>query len=218
MAAEAEMVTEEKKKPFEQWAILELMGHRRLAGRITEVHLFGTVLLMIEVPQWGKTVTQIYAHSAIYGITLVSEEMARADVARYPSITDTNLLDLIFPGGIRGTDYVDPYDLPEGETPEESFRILLNSDNPNDDTQARRTNAVKFSLGSPEEALAVRDAHEAQSVRVDHPDWVEQLAAVDPPGRKLKPNYSPMVNPNWPGAPDAIDPTTDTTGERYDNA
>lgn len=37
-------------KPFEGWAILELMGHRRLAGFISQVEMFGAAMLRIDVP------------------------------------------------------------------------------------------------------------------------------------------------------------------------
>ena len=37
-------------KVFEGWAIVELMGHRRLAGYVQQAEMFGTVLLRIDVP------------------------------------------------------------------------------------------------------------------------------------------------------------------------
>lgn len=36
--------------PFEGWAILELMGHRRLAGYVRETELAGTGMLRLDVP------------------------------------------------------------------------------------------------------------------------------------------------------------------------
>jgi hypothetical protein len=69
---------------FEGWAILELMGHRRLAGRLTEVP--GGALagfIRIDVPGEGDAVvaTQFYAPSAIYCVTPTTEETARAVAA-----------------------------------------------------------------------------------------------------------------------------------------
>lgn len=69
---------------FDGWAILELMGHRRLAGKLTEVSggaLAGFV--RIDVPGEGDavTATQFYAPAAVYCITPTTEETARA-VAR----------------------------------------------------------------------------------------------------------------------------------------
>jgi hypothetical protein len=46
-------MSEEK---FEEWCVLELMGHRKLAGHGTEVSLFGTAILRLDVaPAAGRT-------------------------------------------------------------------------------------------------------------------------------------------------------------------
>jgi hypothetical protein len=62
---------------FKQWAILELMGHRKLAGLVSEESRFGTVMCRIDVPgPDGKSVTQCYA------VTPVTEQVARAFAAK----------------------------------------------------------------------------------------------------------------------------------------
>lgn len=58
------------------WAILELMGHRRLAGYVTEQDIAGVAMLRIDVPCDPPT-TQYYSGSAVYCITPTSEETAR---------------------------------------------------------------------------------------------------------------------------------------------
>ena len=61
-----------------QWAIVELFGHKTMAGRITkDTSLFP--LLRIDVPATIKypEFTAEYGPGAIYGITYVSEEIAR---------------------------------------------------------------------------------------------------------------------------------------------
>jgi hypothetical protein len=69
-------------KTFEGWAILELMGHRRLAGHLSEVSIAGGSFVRIDVPvDLAKNVTQFYSPSAVYCITPTTEETARA-VAR----------------------------------------------------------------------------------------------------------------------------------------
>jgi hypothetical protein len=40
-------------EPFEGWAILELMGHRRLAGRVSEIEIAGAKMLRLDVPGVG---------------------------------------------------------------------------------------------------------------------------------------------------------------------
>jgi hypothetical protein len=68
------------------WVILELMGHRRLAGHISEVEIAGTRFLRLTVPDADETqpprATQDYASGAIYCITWTTEEIARKVAAR----------------------------------------------------------------------------------------------------------------------------------------
>lgn len=64
---------------FKQWCILELMGHRKLAGLVSEENRFGTVMCRIDIPgPDGKTVTQFYGGSSIYACTPTTEELCRA--------------------------------------------------------------------------------------------------------------------------------------------
>lgn len=69
---------------FDSWAVLELMGHRRLAGRVRAVKLAGAAFLRIDVPADGDHVaaTQFYAPGSVYAITPVTEEVARAVAVR----------------------------------------------------------------------------------------------------------------------------------------
>ncbi len=67
---------------FEGWAILELMGHRRLAGYLQEQEIAGAAFLRLDVPgDEGPVATQFYSPSAVYCITPTTEELAR-QVAR----------------------------------------------------------------------------------------------------------------------------------------
>jgi hypothetical protein len=65
---------------FNEWAILELMGHRRLGGFVREVQVAGAGFLRIDVPGDvdGEThSTQFYPPSSVYCLTPVSEAAAR---------------------------------------------------------------------------------------------------------------------------------------------
>jgi len=64
---------------FEQWAVVELMGHARLAGRITEDQIGGCSFIRVDVPALNglPAFTRWLGAGAIYSITAVSEEMAR---------------------------------------------------------------------------------------------------------------------------------------------
>lgn len=85
--------------PFSEptWAILELMGHRRKIGRVTQVEVFGAKMCRIEVLQPGtdpgilqpgdvaasdKFHTELYGGSSIYALTPVDEKTARFEATR----------------------------------------------------------------------------------------------------------------------------------------
>lgn len=68
---------------FKQWCILELLGHVRLAGLVTEEDLFGSKIGRIDIPSPDGQgfVTQYFSSGAIYRLTPTTEEIAHA-VAR----------------------------------------------------------------------------------------------------------------------------------------
>jgi hypothetical protein len=69
--------------PFEGWAIVELMGHRRLAGHVTEQEIAGHGFLRLDVHDGnGPVTTQFYSPSSVYCLTPSTEEIARALGAR----------------------------------------------------------------------------------------------------------------------------------------
>jgi hypothetical protein len=65
---------------FETWALVELFGHNRVAGLVTEAELAGGKFIRIDVPQIGESqpVTRFYGPGAIYGITPMTKETAMA--------------------------------------------------------------------------------------------------------------------------------------------
>jgi hypothetical protein len=86
------MATDEK---FESWAILELMGHRRLGGYVRQVELAGAPFLRIDVPQKGSEAftSQLYSPAAVYCLTPTTEEIARA-VAESEQPTPLNYFEI----------------------------------------------------------------------------------------------------------------------------
>ena len=63
---------------FEEWAILELMGHRRLAGKVTDAVIGGGAFLRIDIPNKdGNYTTQYYSPGSVYCLTPTTEEIAR---------------------------------------------------------------------------------------------------------------------------------------------
>jgi hypothetical protein len=69
---------------FEFWAILELMGHRRLAGYVTATELAAHGMLRIDIPtaEPGGCITQYYSPSSMYALSPTTEELARAVATR----------------------------------------------------------------------------------------------------------------------------------------
>ena len=69
---------------FEEWAILELMGHRRLAGLVKEETLGAASFIRIDVPDGdgGFSATQYYNPAAVYCMTPTTKEMAEQVAAQ----------------------------------------------------------------------------------------------------------------------------------------
>jgi hypothetical protein len=69
---------------FETFAIVEIFGHTRIAGRVSEQIIAGNGFLRVDVPElpaagrypMQPAFTRLYGTAAIYSITPVSEEIA----------------------------------------------------------------------------------------------------------------------------------------------
>lgn len=97
-------MTDEKRDTFEGWAILELMGHRRLAGYVSEQQLAGGAFVRVDVPgrlhteptgdqEERDAATQFYSPAAVYCITPCAERLAReiAESARPRPVNEWDL-------------------------------------------------------------------------------------------------------------------------------
>ena len=72
-------------KSLETWAVVEVMGHKRFAGFITEQVVAGSAFVRIDVPAIGESLpafTKLLGASSIYAITPCTEETARAFAAK----------------------------------------------------------------------------------------------------------------------------------------
>jgi len=82
---------------FQQWALVELFGHQKIAGLVTEQSIGGCAFIRVDVPaiEGQQAFTKLYGQGAIYAMTFVTEPVARAaaHVYRAPA--------------------VNPYDIPE---------------------------------------------------------------------------------------------------------
>jgi hypothetical protein len=82
------------KQAFEQWAVVEIFGHQRIAGKVTEQTIGGCSFVRVDVPDLPeRTVddygtpkrippiagfTKLYGNGAIYSMTFVDEAIAKA--------------------------------------------------------------------------------------------------------------------------------------------
>lgn len=63
---------------FDSWAIVELFGHNRIAGKCSEQNVAGANMLRIDVPETDHNpgFSRLLGHAAIYAINPVTEEVA----------------------------------------------------------------------------------------------------------------------------------------------
>ena len=66
---------------FDTWALVEIMGHQKAAGRVTEAPVGGGVMLRIDIPKDADSqefITQYVNTGSIFRLTPVTEEIVRA--------------------------------------------------------------------------------------------------------------------------------------------
>ena len=87
---------------FETWGVLELFGHQRIAGRLSEQTIGGCHFIRVDVPEllggtssWERPLpayTRFFTQGAIYGMTPTTEAAARSAAneirARPPFVLD----------------------------------------------------------------------------------------------------------------------------------
>lgn len=79
---QAQQQTNEK---FEQWCIVEIMGHNVFAGFVSERTLGGTAMIQVDVPEVDEehpAFTKLFSSNAIYAISPTTEAHAREAARR----------------------------------------------------------------------------------------------------------------------------------------
>ena len=78
------MTTPNTNEEITSWAVVELMGHKVVAGLIQKSEMLGKPLLRVDVPATSAfpEFTQFYGEAAIYCVTFVSEQVARMTAER----------------------------------------------------------------------------------------------------------------------------------------
>jgi len=76
---------------FKEWCLVELFGHQRLAGLITEQQIGGETFIRVDVPgdDDQPAFTKLFGKGAIYALTPCAEQIARkaAEVATPNPVT-----------------------------------------------------------------------------------------------------------------------------------
>jgi len=74
------------KSAFEEWALVELFGHTKFAGKVTEQSIGGCSFVRLDVPAGTdrRAFTKIYGQNAIYCITITDEQTAREAADHLP--------------------------------------------------------------------------------------------------------------------------------------
>lgn len=66
-------------QPFREWALVELMGHQRIVGQVSEQTLAGATFLRVDVPSTPTEAafTRFYGAGAVYCLSPITEDLAR---------------------------------------------------------------------------------------------------------------------------------------------
>lgn len=77
----------ESDRPAEVWAVVEVMGHSRYAGRISQDTTLGAALIRVEVPavEGCPAFEKLLAPASIFAITPCSKDLAIEAAKRFQS-------------------------------------------------------------------------------------------------------------------------------------
>lgn len=80
---------ESEPEGFQSWAVLELMGHRQVAGEVREQRIASQDFLRVDVPEvpGRPAFTQFYGPQSVYAITPCTREMAEGFNRALPTET-----------------------------------------------------------------------------------------------------------------------------------
>lgn len=79
------ILIDKNQESIETWAYIEIMGHSRIAGRVSTMKLGVNVMLQVDVPKAddGFSHSELYAPTAIFSIKPTTEEWCRKWIASH---------------------------------------------------------------------------------------------------------------------------------------
>jgi hypothetical protein len=71
-------MTDDRNTKFEHWALVELMGHQRIAGLVSEQTIGGKGFIRVDVPKANGEIafTRFFGPDAIYAISPTDRQIA----------------------------------------------------------------------------------------------------------------------------------------------
>ena len=78
------------------WAIVDLFGHQRIAGQVSEQTLAGSTFLRVDVPETehGPAFTRFFGGSAVYSLSPCAEAIARELATRESGVAPVRAFEL----------------------------------------------------------------------------------------------------------------------------
>lgn len=114
-----------KEERFECWALVELYGHQRIVGRVSEATIGGCSFIRVDVPTLEGVAgfTRYFGNNAIYSLSPVSEGIAM-DLVKTCRCVPVQTYELPRPQGVTATEGAQPVDVcqeDDGTIDEETF-------------------------------------------------------------------------------------------------
>ncbi len=103
----------DKENVFSEWCIVEMLGHRKLAGLVTERVIAGKGFLQVQVPnKAGEMQTQLIPPESVYCITPTEAQICRkvAESCEPTTISKWDLRQLLAPPKEQQMTFYDHYD------------------------------------------------------------------------------------------------------------